>query len=199
VIPQELLEHVPSGVRDQADEGRDRRIAHDRDGRFVPEVPGGARGLRARRGRCTLRQIPRRHAQAREQIDLFVFGAEPRDVCMAEHVVEHHDPAGNEGATRLPTVPVLRLTDGSIDGAGLQVIDAATVRALGKVRRQATSDQFLEKVAHALAVADAGKGGVLAAQAVAAVERHQRDESRLARRETEGFEPADAILERHRR
>src|SRR5262249_31580491 len=64
---------------------------------------------------------------------------------------------------------------------------------------QATSDQFLEQVADALAVADAGKGGVLAAQAVAAGERPQSDESRLARRGTDGFEAADAVLEGHRR
>jgi hypothetical protein len=118
---------------------------------------------------------------------------------VAEYVVEHHHLAGDEGGARIPTVPMFRLIDGSIDRPGLQVVNAAAVRPLGKVRREAAGDQFLEKGADALAVANPGKCGVLASQAIAAVERHQGDESRLARREAEGFERADPLFERHRR
>jgi hypothetical protein len=138
-------------------------------------------------------------SQAREQIHLLVLGDQPGNVCVAEHVVEHHHLAGDEGGTRLPTIPMLRLTDGSIERAGLQVIDPAPVRPLRKAGREPARDQFLEKVADALAVADPGKSSVLAPQAIAAMERHQCDESRLARREADGFEPADPIFERHRR
>ena len=73
---------------------------------------------------------PPGNAVSPEQIHLLLFGAEPLHLGVRQDVIEDHDPAGDERRTGLPPVPILRLAEGAIDGAGLQVIDVAAVRPL---------------------------------------------------------------------
>src|SRR5262249_10262689 len=74
----------------------------------------------------------------------------------------------------------------------------AAVRPLREARGEPAGDEFVEEVAHILAVPNPGKRRVLTPQAIPTVQRHGHEEARLARREAEGFERADPILERHR-
>ena len=94
-------------------------------------------------------------------------------------------------------IPVLLLVDGAIDGPRAEVVEVAAMVAIRHACGQLATHEPVEKLADVLAVAQRGKREVLPPQTVAAVQRHERHEARLSRRQMQRRQRLHAIIEGH--
>jgi hypothetical protein len=100
------------------------------DGRLLCEV---ARGDRLTLGcaKHALREIASRHPIAHaKRRHLVLLGGEPIPLRVAEDVVENHDFARDERRTGVSAIAIVALPQGSVDPAGLKVMDQPAIRPL---------------------------------------------------------------------
>ena len=134
----------------------------------------------------------------RQQRDLVLLGRVPVALGVTQHVIEDHELARDQRRARVSSIAILLLVDRTIDRPRAEVIEVAAVAAIREPRREAAVHQAIEKRADVLPVPQSREGQVLPSQAVAAVERDQRDEASLPRRETEGRQRVDPVIQGHR-
>jgi hypothetical protein len=169
----------------------------------VAEVAGGSEGLArgavaAFGGGRGAREVGERDAEALgEERDFVGFGGEPVGLGLTQNCVEEHEPARDGGGAGVTPVAIVLLPKRAVDGARVQVIEVSAVAAIGEPTGEPARDEGVEEVAGVLAVGDACAGGILPAQAVAAVERDEDEEARLAGGEAEGREGIETSIEGH--
>ena len=142
------------------------------------------------RTRAAAGRLAARRSAFGEQLDLVLLGGEPLHVAVREHVVEEHELPRDQRGAPLPPIAVVLLPEHAVERARVQVIEVAAIGADAEAAGEPLRDQRVEEVADVLAVRDAGEGRVLAAEAVAAVQRDGREEPRLPRREPERLDGA---------
>lgn len=197
VVAQEALEVASALVRHEIEEVDAGWIAHDRDRQLVQEVSRCHGAVRPGARKRALREIGRRDAEAREQLDLVRFGRNPIDLAVPEHIVEHHDFPCDQGGTGDPPIAVVLLPERAIDRPRVHVVDVPTIRPEGEALHEVPFDERLQEIDHVLAVSHAGEAEVLTPQAVAAMERHRDEEAGLPFGEAERLKRAHTVLERH--
>ena len=137
--------------------------------------------------------------QRAEVRDLVALRAEPDDVRVGQHGIQHHQPLDGTRKCDWTTQATVRLADRAIDRLVLEVVQVRAFTGARAGRREAPLHQHGEEVADNLSPDKPGIGGVLARQADAGMHRHGDQKACLARRESELGDGVDAFGVSHDR